>query len=381
MKRFLLLAVIAMMPASVAAGSSYNKKQEYVYIPKDQVIEGNLYRAGETVEVHGSVNGDVIVAGGIVKVTGAVSGDVIAAGGRVYISGPIQGDLRVAGGEVVIDSVVGKNVNVAAGNVTFGKQSAVGWEALVFAGMMDMQGRVQKDLRGAVGAAVLNGVIGRDAWLKVGEPNQFVLQPGTNIGGNLTYLSPTPATTMSGATVEGEVKYHPFSNKPSPEYAKAAVFAFIAFKLLMMLSLWIVGLVFIWLVPKGFERFNRNMAKEPSRALGHGLLVFFGTPIAIVLLSLSIVGIPLAVILAAGYVVYLILGFIVAATYLGEQIFRKASKRPWHVSLNWAMVLGVAVLILVSCIPFIGGLIKFLAIVFGIGAIVLLKKEEYKKWR
>src|SRR5690606_37458372 len=106
-----------------------------------------------------------------------------------------------------------------------------------------------KDIRGAVGAAILDGVVGRDVWLKIGEPDQLVLQPNANIKGNLTYLSPTPATIMSGATINGEVKFHAFS-QPAPNRVKAAVFAFIAFKLILMLSLWIVGLVYIWMLPK-----------------------------------------------------------------------------------------------------------------------------------
>lgn len=379
--RAALLAVVAIMPVSVAAGTSYPNQKNFVYIPKDQTIEGNLYRVGESVEVHGDVNGDVIVAGGSIKITGAVSGDVIAAGGRIQISGPVQGDLRLAGGEIFIDSVVGKNATIAGGNVSFSKLSAVGWEALVFAGLLDMQGRVQKDLRGAVGAATLNGPVGRDVWLKVGEPNQLMLQPQTNITGNFTYLSPTPATILSGATVKGEVKYQPFAAKPNPNYAKAAFFAFLAFKLISMLSLWIVGLVLIWLVPKGVERFNRNLEKHPARALGYGAIVFFATPPVVILLALSIIGIPLAVILTLSYIAYLMLGFIVAATYLGDRLLRKAKKRPWHVSLNWAMVLGVAVLVIITSIPFFGPLIKVAAILYGMGAIIILKLEEYKRWR
>lgn len=379
MKRLLMALAIVLMPVSVAAQTTH-QKERFVYIPKDQVIEGNLYRAGDAVEVHGSVNGDVIVAGGVVKITGPVAGDVIAVGGRVHVSGPVQGDLRVAGGEILVDSVVGKNATIAGGNVTFGEQSAVGWEAMVFSGMLDMQGDVQKDIRGAVGAAILDGVVGRDVWLKIGEPDQLVLQPNANIKGNLTYLSPTPATIMSGATINGEVKFHAFS-QPAPNRAKAAVFAFIAFKLILMLSLWIVGLVYIWMLPKAIEQMNRVLDKRPARAFGHGLLVLLVAPLAIVLLAVSVVGIPLAIVLAAGYVLYLFTGYLTAATYLGERVLRTLAKRPWHISLNWAMVLGVAILVAVSCIPFIGGLIKFIALAFGIGAITVLKIEGSKKWR
>lgn len=376
------LALVAMPVSALAAGTNAAHPGKYVYVSKDQVIEGNFYTAGDTVDINGTVNGDIIVAGGNINITGAVSGDVIAVGGRVHVSGPVQGDLRVAGGDISVDSVIGKNATVAGGNVTFSKSSAVGWEAMVFAGMLNMQGRVVKDLRGAVGQATINNEIGRDVWLKIGGDGALVLQPDAKINGNLSYMSPAPAQVFSGATIQGEMKYQPFARPVSDQYRhRAAIFAYLAFKLLCILALWVVGWILIWLAPKAVERSERLIEKQMGPALGWGALLIFAMPAVGMLFAITLVGLPVAMLLAAAYVCYLILGYVVAGAYLGERLLRKMSKRPWHVSLHWAMMLGVAVLVILTMIPFLGALIKLAAMAIGIGGLLLLKSEELKKWR
>jgi hypothetical protein len=51
-------------------------------------------------------------------------------------------------------------------------------------------------------------------------------------------------------------------------------------------------------------------------------------------------------------------------------------QRPQH--LVWNMLEGLAILGLISLIPFVGGLVEFLACVFGLGAFTLTIVHSYR---
>jgi len=387
-KIFTLLAVLLVvfsLPSAVLAA----KSKGTIIVPVDETIDGNYFAAGEQVLVDGTINGDLIVAGGVVIVTGAVSGDIIAAGGQVRVLGPVQGDIRLMGGDVQVDSIIGKNVTILGGNVLLGLDSAIGASAVVLAGNLDAMGSIEQNLRAGVGSLKLSGVIKENAWLKVGEPNQFIVQPQAWVGNNLEYTSPTRAEVLSGATINGEVVHTGMKTINDQQKKKAAgvlgavlAIGYITVKLFQLVSLWILGLVLLWAVPKYLLKVNKALQKDFWPSVGRGLVVSFILPICLFVIALTLVGIPVAVLVGALYAVALLCSIIHISFYLGEWVLRKLTKRRWKgVSPHWSMILGVLLFVLIVSIPLIGWLLKWILVSAGFGALLMTWKDDVKKLR
>lgn len=377
----LLAGVVLLSPlAAQAKPSTY--QETHVYIPREQTVNGNLYRAGDTIQIDGIVDGDVVVAGGTVKINGTVTGDVLAAGGRVEINGPVQGDIRIAGGDVIVNSVVGKNATVFAGSFRMPKEGAIGYEAVIFAGDVDIAGQIKKHLRGAAGQVILAGTVGQDVWMKA---DRLVLQPTSSIGGNLNYASMQAASVMSGAVVSGEVNYQAVDRNKQVDKDKAAgiafgLFAGIAF--VKVIGLWLLALLVIWMMPKKLEKSMHELNHGVWPAIGVGLLVLIGAPVAMIIVAMTIIGVHIALVMAALYLLLILSAKIVISTYVGDWLIKRVSGRHWrNVSMVWSSLLGIVLLFLVTLIPVLGWLISCFALALGVGAILMFERNEMRRWR
>lgn len=374
------LLILFVIPSAVFAG----KSKANVFVGKDEVIDGNYVAAGEQVIIEGVVKGDVIVAGGVVVVSGPVSGDVIAAGGQVRVMGPVSGDIRLAGGDVQVASIVEKNATVFGGNVQFLQESVIGESAMVFAGNFDAMGTIDRNLRAGVGALKLSGTVKEHAWLKVGEPNQFILQPQAWVGGDLRYTSPTAAEVMSGATINGEVDYTGIDQRKVKQalgvISFGALLAIFLIKLSQLLGLLIFGFVVLWLVPKHLGKVTKQLQKEFWPSFARGLVATVLVPISLFIIALTLIGLPVAIVGAAIYLIALFYGTICLCTFVGEWILKKISGKRWRgVSQRWSMVLGVVLFFLVISIPGFGLLFKWLILASGLGALLVVWQGDLKK--
>lgn len=376
--RFLFPALLLALPLSVAAGSS--SRPDFVYIAKEEVINGNIYRAGETVQVDGTVNGDVIVAGGVVKITGTVAGDVIAAGGRVYVTGPVQGNVRVVGGDVVLDGVVGKNVTVAGGTIVFGINSSVGVEALAMGGTIDMDGRVAKDVRAAAGVFSLSGTVGQDAWISAGE--RLVLHPTAVLNGNLNYTSSRAAEVLSGATIRGAVDYQQLPTRQESR-STSSIVAWVALLVALKITgIFLLGLCLLWFVPKKLEKISHELTASFAPMLGWGFVTAIAVPVVSLILALTVIGLPIAMVFMALYVAGMLLSSSVAAFWVGDVVLRRLTNRHWRgVNEKWSLLFGAFLLVMLGAIPVLGWIANCVVMLAAFGAIAAFDKRELKKWR
>jgi hypothetical protein len=94
-------------------------------------------------------------------------------------------------------------------------------------------------------------------------------------------------------------------------------------------------------------------------------------PFVAIVLLITIVGIPLALLLMSLYLLVLFLGWVTAALFLAQRGL--AALRPGRVTTRgWqllALLLGLVALWLLKEIPLVGGLIGFVALLAGIGAL------------
>jgi hypothetical protein len=104
-----------------------------------------------------------------------------------------------------------------------------------------------------------------------------------------------------------------------------------------------------------------------------GFIVVVCVPMVAVLAVVTLIGIPLALALIALYFVLLLAGYVSAGIVLGELALQhwgtaRAASTGWRIG---AAVLAVLVLSLAGRTPFFGPLITLVAVLMGIGALLL----------
>lgn len=352
-----------------AAGPAAPAAQEVgQVVTRRGTVADNLYVAGERVEILAQVEGDVVAAGGRVTLGERVKGDVLVAGGSVSIGGDVLDDVRAAGGDLAFSGRVGGDVMAAGGRVALGPQARVLGKAWLAGGEVEVGGHVGRELRVAAGTVRLAGEVAGDV---VVTAREVLVLPTARIRGALTYWSPGPARVDPAARVEGAVRHHQMDAVAGFRGTARAVWRVV--RVLVLASLALIGIVLVLALPGGMVAAARTVGSDPWKSLGLGLLSIVATPVAGLVLAVTILGLPLALTLGAFYVAALGLGVLTAALFLGDlgvRLVRRGTEpsRAWGVL---ALLVGLVGLGLLRAIPVVGIVLVVLAAVLGMGAALL----------
>ncbi len=393
MKKALLLALFGLLFLSLpAATRAYElKTAPVVTITEDQVIEGNLYAAGNTLTVNGTVNGDVFLAGQNIIVNGKVTGDVFAAGENITVNNEVGGSVRAAGANITINKNVGHGVQAFGSTVTLSPDAAVGGDFLFAGAVGNIQGKISGDLHGGGATVIISGEVDKDVKLRLDErvgeevrgwgqkmeaSQPLVITDTAKVGGNVYYTAGAKGEIASGAVIGGEVGY----SQTSKETKSRSAWSWGWHWIYSIFASLVIGLVLIslWRVP--VVKLTDTMLNRTSASFGWGIVMMFVTPFIILLLLLTIIGIPLAVILAFIWLAAMYIARTIVGILIGRAILSRLGKDR-NESIIWAMISGVVIIQMVSFLPFIGWLFSLAAIWWALGGIwlVFLKKDDGKK--
>jgi len=330
-----------------------------VVVPATETVNSSLYISGGTVSVDGTVNGDVVAAGGNVTVGGPVTGDVIAAGGTVTITGAVKDSVRVAGGTVVVGGNVAGDVLVAGGRIDVTGQ--IGQDLIIYGGQVTVSGSVAGNVTGNASAYSRTGTVG---------------------GADTVSVAPPSA--------------------PPERRAVDEVGAIIQ----QILAVLIFGVLALWLAPRLVDTAERLIRERPATAFGWGIVGAIGFLVLVVVIS--IVAVLLAIglgLLGAGQlaaldvfaafvaVAGLSIAFAATAAFLVDAIVGLALARlVWRRSppvtdgtdRSRAVVLmavGAIVIVLLTALPIVGGLIKLVVVLLGLGALIAAWRERRRRAR
>lgn len=361
---FLLLAV------TPAYAITLRSTEEKLTIPSEETIQGDLYASSGNVEIEGKVNGDAIVGGGTVTIDGVISGDLIAAGGAIFLNGEIKDDVRIAGGTLYVNGKIGGDIIAAGGQVKISKKSRINENALIGCGTLQIDGPIGKNLWAGAGTVALDGRIGENAKI---SSDDISLGSSAKIYGNLLYFGSKKAKIDSGARVRGRVTHE----LPPEEAQKAAPFAglvgilfYVLFAFISFLAALITAFIIIALFPKAVAETLRILTESLWTSLGVGFLALIAVPVAAIILIFTLVGLPLGVISFALYFIFIYLSQIIFGIFLGKKILVGATKSE-GVSPYLSALVGIIIIAVLGFIPFLGWLVKFVVMLFGIGALVL----------
>jgi cytoskeletal protein CcmA (bactofilin family) len=441
-RKWIVLAAAAMLVILVAAflappaSAGETRTGGTVEIKEGETITDDLYVFAETVLVNGTVQGDLISFSTklVLGPTGVIEGDLMGAGQSLEIQGVVNDDARMAGAVLTLgDSAqIGDDLLAAGYSLETNSGSQVGG-SLTFAGFQaQLAGSVEEDLVFAGNSLDLQGSVGGNAYIEVGEARQTLpinpftfipnmppvpsVPPGLNISddasiaGSLTYQAPKeaeiPAGTVAGETEftqiveptrvpegepegEPEVRVEPRPSQPSPF---AAVTQWGKALLRNLMSLLIVGLLVAGLYPRLLSGSGDTLKIRPWASLGVGILtgivfwlvmpvlamILFGVVVLFGLFSVGGLFIP-ALLVMLLILLVLVLAFLISGSYFSKLIICQVlgslilgglkSPAANHRFAPW--LIGLVIFILVSSIPYVGWIANILAVFFGLGAFVL----------
>jgi hypothetical protein len=360
------LALLALVLAAVTGCSVHYDGEDAV----THEFGSDYFGAGGMLNLTEPVEGDAILAGGHVNTASEVKGDLVVAGGEVSIGGAVGDDLYAAGGSVQFDAIVNGNARVAGGDISVGPATIVAGGVSLTGGQVHFEGVAHEYLQASGGTVRIDGEVIGDAEVRARE---LVIGPTARIGGRLVYHGPVEPTVPEGAVITGGLEFHGEDASRYLDDARPRVRDAVTAvgTVLWFLGVFVAGALFVVLLPGFTSEAAAAIGRKPLPSLGLGLAVLVCVPFVAVVLLITIIGIPLALLLMSLYLLVLFLGWITAALFValrGLALLRpgKPATRGWQL---FALLLGLLALWLLRQIPFVGGLIGFIALLAGIGAL------------
>lgn len=325
---------------------------DYVFVDSDlylfdvnldisQVVDGNVFAYGQTVNVSGEINGDLFVFASnlTIEESAIIHGNVFALSSNMTVSG-IVSDIYAMSDNFQLSekSIIARNLYLSSDSVS------------------------------------LSGKISRDAYittntLKIAEKDEPI------IVGNLTYSS-TNEAQINENSIGGEITY----NAIQPIDSSVKVWSIVSNLISALVLSFIIIMILLWINPKFKDNVCEIIAKKSFLSFGIGLLVFFATIIISIILLLFTGGLGASTAVVA--IVFLILGYILSSTVfsmaLGKLLANKFgfNKNVAYVLLSLLIVLIVN---LIRYIPYVGGPIGFIIAMVGLGIICVNAYKREKK--
>ncbi len=384
MKKFrwmpLIIVFIGLIFSSTQTGFAFVMRSgDMIIIGGDEVIEEDLFLAGNEIIINGTVNGDLYAAGRVIAINGDVRDSATLAGNRIDVSGTIGGTLHAIGDSVTIQGTIGGDLVLTARDVDVNAGSAVNGDMLTGAMNAAIKGPVKGYALIGARSVTVDSSIGRDATFGT---RFLTLTKHAVIGGNLTYYSTNDAAIDSGAVVTGNLLHRVVQTRfDIRKLFPFMIMAGIAGKIAAFFMGLAVGLVCLLLVPRWFDSLAEAIRKKTGACAGWGALMLFAVPIGVVIAFSTVIGIMLGAIALFIYLIAVYLGQIAAGLLIGKMILGRFDMRESPKALFGIFTLGYFIIRLVRFIPVAGYLVFIAAALFGLGAIFVTAVEKRQTTR
>jgi cytoskeletal protein CcmA (bactofilin family) len=424
-----LLSLVVIFCLSVPTSVQAFESDSDGRLEKGETIEDDLLLAAGRVVVDGVVKGDLYATANTIVLNGVVEGSVFFAAQTIEVNGTIKGSLYGTSQSMTLGEAAQIKRNLFYAGFAFHSKpgSQVGKDALMVGYQAVLDGQIQRDLLASVGALEVSGEIGRNVKVNVGDPEEgsarsipFSTAPNVppmipsglrinetaKIGGTLTYSSVKDQSQGIKSKPQGEIVFKPIQagdSRSGTEKLQQSlpyrVGKYILNRLQELVTLFAIGLVGIWLLPRYLQDWKERMQAEPLAAGLNGLLTvlvgYIGAGLfALVLLAIGIfMGILTLsglskTVLGIGFstlglaVAIFSLGVtygskIVVCIWVGEKVFQRFAPQSAH-RVVLVLLVGVLIYVIVRSIPILGWVIGLLATLVGVGAIYLALRERIR---
>jgi len=335
-------------------------------VGENETIDDDLTAMTGDVVVHGTVRGDVTSVSGSIRVTGTVTGEVSAAGGSVTV-GP---------GATVRDDVAS-----GGGSIELGPGATVEGDAAAGAGSVVVPNgaTVRGDVAAGGGDAEVNGTVEED----VASGQSVVLGPTAVVGGDVTYrdsLDRADGARIDGSITQREDDWEPSGPQIQVEPSAPAVSFVPGFVPAGLVPVYwaaiglLIGAGLLALFPRFSAEVTARATGDPLRSGATGVATLVAVPLALATFMLTVVGIPVALAGGAVFALAVWAGLVYGEYLVGRQLLAALGQEHRWV----ALAVGVAGVEALSLVPLLGGLVKLVVVVVGLGALALAAADRWR---
>ncbi len=337
---------------------------------------GDRFVAAGAPTVSEPVKGDLFIAGGSIDVDAPVDGDVVVAGGRARLGDEVTQSVYAAGGQITLNGKIGRNVRAAGDRIEVGPQAQIGGNLTMVGGQLRLRGGVAGYVQVGAGSVLIDAPVTGDVSVTAGRVE---LGPRARIGGKLRVRSRDELKQAPEAQVLGGIERQAFpprreraGERLGPHGERIAS----AGGWIWTVGLMLVGVVLVAMLPRFFGGVAQALREQPAWAAGIGFIVLICTPVAALVLLMTIVGAPLALLLVPLYLALLLIGYVSAGIALGDWALARWSAEPGTAvapkgKRALAVALAVLAVALAARLPWVGGWIAFAALLLGLGALAM----------
>lgn len=274
------------------------------------------------------------------------------------------GGQTVVGNDLTLDTTEEHNLRFVGNNLEISAQGRVGGDLSAVANSARVLGPVNGDATLVGNAVFINAPIGGDVEVTA---RRVELGPLADIAGKLRYGAARELVRDAGARVAGPIERFSWSYDIDVEYAVGT-----------MLVIWTLGLLaatalLVAAAPGAAARLRNTLQTRTAASLLMGFAAMVCIPLLAVLLMVTIVGLPFGLLLMLCYPALLLLGYLSCGIALGlmalQQWRATAQQRTGWMVL--AACAGVLLLTLIAMIPLLGDLFALIALLAGLGALLL----------
>ena len=359
------LIVCLLIAAIAPAYATEFRSGDSVSVEPGEVIDDDLFIAGNSVTIAGAVTGDILAAGQAVRITGPVGGSVMAAGQDVRVTGDVKGSVRVAGQTVTLGGDVGRNAAAAGQTLLVAETARIQRDLHAAGNILDLDGVVGRNAGMAAAAGTVRGQIGGELRF---EGDALKLAPSARVDGNLLHRSSKPLEIASGAVIAGET--HQLAPRPrGPERQPRASKAHKILPLLTLISfpaVFVFGVVGLALGPRLFLASANAVGRRSWWNAFLGILILLLGPAAVFVVTITVVGLPIGMLAFIAWMTALMFSQVPVATALGRFLVSRLTGG--GVSPYLGLFIGLIALAALAWVPVVGIIIGGLTVLLGLGA-------------
>jgi hypothetical protein len=376
-RQLMLAVLVALLTLSFRTTDTRGTSGErQVILPAGQVHEGWYFAGGDQIIIDGTINGDAYIAGGTIDVNGTINGDLIIAGGQLNIGGTVSDDIRGAGGVVRLSGRVGKNVTVAGGTVVITKEAEIAKNLLAAGGDVQLRGTVGQEAKLGAGTVTLMGSVkgSLDA-----AAERMSVHEGAMVGGDLTVMTKdTLLVTVAPGTVHGKTSVMMREAEMKSHFLGMTTAA-LWFKALFIISLFATALLLAFILPSQLAETGLLILERPGASALWGFLVLIIVPVVVLILCITVIGMPLGLFLLLLYLWFMYLSQLAFGVALAHKLLGVDGKHGW--SLFGTVALGLLLVGLLMFIPYVKTIVMIAGMIFGVGTLSIICKEELASHR
>ena len=338
------------------------RKGNVVTVASGETINDTLIVHAQEADIAGTVNGDLIAFGRRITVSGDVKGDVISFSRDLDVKGKVEGNIYSFAQAARIEGQASRNLIGFVQTLELPSQGRVGFDLITFTEDAELSGAVGRDIAAFGESMSVRGNVGRNVSMFA---KNITITSSARITGDFAarVRNKENVHIADGAVVSGKTDIQIRTERSRYERP-----GFYFWKVITLLGAWIVGLLVAALFPAAFAFVPRTSSDLGLKA-GIGFLVLVATPIAVLILAVTLIGLPLALISFGLWLLALYLAKILVAAAIAQAWFKPANFSPRVLALP--LLVSLALVWVLTNIPYIGGLLSLMVAIAGLGTVFM----------